>query len=74
MKKKISIIVIVLLLSSCKPTKEIIPAPKYIPSSYSEASTNNDTFMGLNISNYQSSIDTSFNYLEDAIEVFGTFN
>lgn len=61
----------ILLLSSCKPTKEILPTPKYMPS-YSEVSTNNDTFMGLNISNYQSSIDTSFNYLEDVIEVFGT--
>ncbi len=63
----------ILLLGSCKPTREIIPAPKYTPS-YSEASTNNDTFMGLNISNYQSAIDTSFNYLEDVIEVFGTFD
>ena len=30
-----------------------------------------DSFNGLKISNYQSSIDTTFNYLEDAIELWG---
>lgn len=80
MKKRIDItglvytliMIIVFAISSCKSSKTVIPAPKYTPSFYNEVSNVSDTFMGLKISNYQSSIDTSFNYLDDAIEVFGT--
>ena len=70
----VGIMIVVFLLGSCKSTKEVVPAAKFTPSSYTEVATKADTFMGLKISNYQSSIDTSFNYLEDAIEVFGTPN
>jgi hypothetical protein len=80
MKKRIDItglvyaliMIIVFAISSCKSSKPVIPAPKYTPSFYNEVPNVSDEFMGLKISNYQSSIDTSFNYLDDAIEVFGT--
>lgn len=68
----ILIMIIVFAISSCKSSKQVIPAPKYTPSFYNEVSSVSDEFMGLKISNYQSSIDTSFNYLDDAIEIFGT--
>ena len=84
MKKKIdisnliyvSIMIVVFLLSSCKTKREIVPAPKYKFESKInfELPTPVDTFANLKYKNYQSSIDTSFNYLDDAIEVFGTTN
>ncbi len=77
----VAIMAIVFLLGSCKSYKRlVVPEPKYKPQYKFESKidfelpTPCDSFMGLKISNYQSSIDTSFNYLEDAIEVFGTPN
>tara|TARA_R100000908_G_C3744756_1_gene140356 strand:+ start:379 stop:618 length:240 start_codon:yes stop_codon:yes gene_type:complete len=66
----VGIMIVVFLLGSCKSTKEVVPAPKY----GFELPTPVDTFMNLKYENYQSSIDTSFNYLDDAIEVFKTTN
>ena len=53
------IMIVVFLLSSCKSTKKI-PASKY----------QRGTWNNLDIKSYQSSIDTSFNYLGEVTEVF----
>ena len=66
MKDKIILlsIISILLLASCRTTKYVIPAPKYTTG----------TFYGLEVKQYQSSIDTSMNYLEDLFEVFPEHN
>lgn len=56
----VSIMILALLIGSCASKKQVVPAPKYQPSYYN----------GLEISKYQSSIDTSMNYLEDVMDAF----
>ncbi len=56
----VGIMILALLIGSCMSKRQVIPAPKYSPSYYN----------GLEISKYQSSIDTSMNYLEDVMDAF----
>ena len=63
--KKLATIIAIILFTSCRTTKDVIPAPKYTPSY---------TYHGLEVEKYQSSIDTSMNYLEDLFEVFPEHN
>ena len=56
----VGIMILAFYLGSCMSKQRVIPAPKYSPSYYN----------GLEISNYQSSIDTSMNYLEDVMDAF----
>ena len=67
----VGLMIIVFLLGSCGTSKEIVPAPKYQPSHCCKKDTtcSIDTWNGLTLKNYES--HGNFNYLEDAIEVFG---
>ena len=56
----VSIMILAFLIGSCMSKQRVVPAPKYSPSYYN----------GLEISNYQSSIDTNMNYLEDIMDAF----
>jgi len=56
----VGIMILAFWIGSCVSKQRVIPAPKYTPSYYN----------GLEISKYQSSIDTSMNYLEDVIDAF----
>ena len=70
----IAVMISAIVVGSCSSKKKtrIIPAPKYTPS-YSTIDTP-ALLDGLKYENYQSSIDTSFNYLDDVIEAFGKPN
>ncbi len=60
----VSIMILALLIGSCASKKQVVPAPKF-RSGY---------FNNLEISKYQSSIDTNMNYLEDVIDAFPELN
>lgn len=69
-----SFLILALSLSSCKSTCETATFPNQKVDTVGILTVSGDSFNGLKISNYQSAIDTSFNYLEDAIELWGKPN
>ncbi len=66
-----SFLVLTLSLASCKSTRETTSCKSKKRDTVRILTVSGDSFNGLKISNYQSSIDTNFNYLEDAIELWG---